>query len=112
MEYCSCPRTGVVPIIKRKQAYVARNPKSTVRKTKFQYNFDAFTNQSPLWDPKVVLFIHSVETWGLCGRVLDWNGPENNLSGKFYQIVLAYLISIIDVQMSDIYIYIYIDILC
>ncbi len=35
-------KTVVVPIINRKQAYVARNPKSAVRKTKFQYNFDAF----------------------------------------------------------------------
>ncbi len=76
-------------IIKRKQAYIARNPKSTVRKTKFQYNLHALTNQSPLWDPKMVLFIHSVEAWDLCGRVLDWGGPENNLSGKLYQIVLA-----------------------
>ncbi len=77
-------KPGEVPIIKRKQVYVARNPKSTVRKTKFLDNVDAFTNQSPLWYPKVVLFIHSAETWDLCGCVLDWGGPENNLSGKLY----------------------------
>ncbi len=90
MEYGRCPNHVVVPIIKRKQTNIAKNPKSTARKIKFLDNVDAFTNQSPLWYPKVVLFIHNVVIWDLWGRFLDWNGPETNLSGKFYQIVLAY----------------------